>query len=138
MRRLAPAALLLALVCAGPVLATPHLHDSGEIQRSSEGIDAAAAASAPEAPVVLAQGRAATLPTGNPTLAAEFERAKQALEDAEYRMSEADASYSRMRRSRRPRGAAKQEILQERADAHEAHAEAKAEYDALKRRAGVR
>lgn len=121
----ASAAIGLAAACA---------HDPAGTQRpSNEEIDAAMGT-----PATVPGEAPDTLPTTDPTLAAEFARAKEALEDAEFRMSEADASYSRMKRARKPRGAAKEEIVQERMAAHVAYNEAKANYDALKRRTGLR
>ena len=68
--------------------------------------------------------------------AADLEQAAEALEEAKGRSVAADAAYSRMRHSNRPRGAARQAILQERAQAHRALLEAVEHYEALERGAG--
>ena len=67
--------------------------------------------------------------------AADLERAAEALAEAKKRSAAADAAYSRMRRSNRPRGAARQAIVLERSQAHRALLDAVEHYEALERRA---
>ena len=60
-----------------------------------------------------------------------LKQAEEALAEAQARSDAADAAYSRMRHSNRPRGAAREAIVQERTDAHKALAEAQERYEAL-------
>jgi hypothetical protein len=57
------------------------------------------------------------------------ERTTEELDAAKARSAAADAAYSRMKRSNRPRGSAKAEIVKERMEASEALAAAQAAYD---------
>ena len=61
----------------------------------------------------------------------ELERAAEALADAKLRSAAADAAYSRMRHRNWPRGARRDAILAERAQAHRALLEAVERYEAL-------
>jgi hypothetical protein len=61
----------------------------------------------------------------------ELERAAEALAEAKARSAAADAAYSRMRHSNRPRGAKREMIVLERAQAHRALLEAVERYEAL-------
>ena len=72
-----------------------------------------------------AQAQAALSP------AEELEQAAEALEKAKARSAAADAAYSRMRRSNRPRGAKREMIVLERSQAHRALLEAVERYEAL-------
>ncbi|HEY5658618.1 MAG TPA: hypothetical protein VIY27_12590 [Myxococcota bacterium] len=72
------------------------------------------------------------------SLPADLEQAAEALAAAEARSEAADAAYSRMRRSNRPRGAARDAIVRERIDAREALVAAREHYEALAGRAGTR
>jgi hypothetical protein len=65
--------------------------------------------------------------------ATDLERAAEALAEAKGRSVAADAAYSRMKRSNRPRGAARHAIVQERAQAHRALLDALEHYEALER-----
>jgi hypothetical protein len=67
----------------------------------------------------------------------DLERAAEALAEAKGRSKAADAAYSRMRHSNRPRGAKRDAILQERAQAHRALLEALEHYEALERAASA-
>lgn len=65
--------------------------------------------------------------------ATELERAAEALDEAKGRSAAADAAYSRMKRSNRPRGAKREAIVQERSQAHRALLDAVERYEALER-----
>ena len=65
--------------------------------------------------------------------AADLERAAEVLAEAKARSAAADAAYSRMRHSNRPRGAARQVIVLERSQAHRALLDALEHYEALER-----
>lgn len=65
--------------------------------------------------------------------ATDLERAAEVLAEAKARSAAADAAYSRMRRSNRPRGAARQAIVLERSQAHRALLDAVEHYEALER-----
>ena len=65
----------------------------------------------------------------------ELERAAEALAEAKGRSVAADAAYSRMRHSNRPRGAKRDMIVLERSQAHRALLEAVERYEALERSA---
>ena len=86
--------------------------------------------SAPGGPADLAPGAASD---NGADVATALERAERELADARARSLEADAAYSRMKSRNRPRGAAREEIVQERYAARQALQEAQARYDALKR-----
>jgi len=123
MRRFCPIwiCLVFVLLCA---------HAASAAEGDAAGPDAIAASqptmdgAAPDAPADLA-------PAGE-SVADALERAAEALAEAEARSANADAAYSRMRRRNHPRGAAREQIVRERAEAQQALVAARAEYDALK------
>ena len=80
-------------------------------------------------PAADAQPDAAAQAAGS--LASDLEQATQALAEAQARSDAADAAYSRMRHSNRPRGAAREAIVRERAEANKALVEAQERYEAL-------
>jgi hypothetical protein len=65
--------------------------------------------------------------------AEDLERAAAALAEAQARSAAADAAYSRMRHSNRPRGAAREAIVRERTEARKALLEVQERYEALQR-----
>lgn len=107
-------------------------------------IGGATEAAEPMPPAAVKEAAAAAEPDGatrplsgeiDARLAAELVEAREALDAAAQRVADADAVYSRMRHSNRPRGAAREEIVTERAQARSAWVEARDRYEALERRA---
>jgi len=74
----------------------------------------------------------ASLTTDAESPADALQAAADALAEAEARKVQAEAAYSRMRHSNRPRGAAREAIVRERTESQRALLDARARYDELK------
>jgi len=126
-------ALAAALLAAGSVSATEPVADPGApagAEAAAPPADAPAAAPAADAP--------AAEPAEKPSAHELLKLAKEKLAEAQARSARADQAYARMRRSHRPRGEARAEIIDERDEAARELAQARAEYEAAEREARMR